>query len=71
LIKSGGYGGLIVQCVIARLRFGWRDISDRLQRPAVFEPVDPFKRGELDVVMGLIAAVAVRALEETATKQDE
>jgi hypothetical protein len=28
--------------------FGWRDVADGLEQPAVVEPVDPFQRGELD-----------------------
>jgi hypothetical protein len=42
-LKSGGHGGLIVQGV-SRLRFGWWDVADRLQQPAVIEPVDLFER---------------------------
>jgi hypothetical protein len=48
LVTSGRDGGLIERGVIARLSLGWRDVSDRLQQPAVVEPVDPFERGELD-----------------------
>ncbi len=29
------------------LRLGGRDVSDRLQKAAVVEPIDPFERGEL------------------------
>ena len=27
---------------------GWRDVTDRLQKASVVEPVDPFERRELD-----------------------
>ena len=30
------------------LGFGWRPVSDWLEQATVVEPVDPFKRGELD-----------------------
>src|SRR5207253_9542218 len=31
--------------MILGLVFGWRDVADRLEQPAVVEPVDPFERG--------------------------
>ena len=39
--KSSRHDGLIVQGVIARLRLGWRDVSDRLQQPAVIDTIGP------------------------------
>lgn len=34
--------------MIARVGFGWTDISDRLQQSPVVEPVHPFRRDEFD-----------------------
>ena len=34
--------------IIALLGLGRRDVADRLEEPSVVEPVDPFKRGQLD-----------------------
>ena len=34
--------------IVAFLGFGWRDVADGLQQPAIVEPVDPFQRCELD-----------------------
>jgi len=34
--------------VVACFGFGGRDVADRLQQPAIVEPVDPFQGGELD-----------------------
>ena len=34
--------------VVTSLRLGGWHVADRLEQPAVVEPVDPFQRGELD-----------------------
>ena len=39
---------LFQQGVITFLGFCWRDVADRLQQPAIVEPVDPFQRCELN-----------------------
>jgi hypothetical protein len=33
---------------ISLFGFGWRDVSDRLQKAPVVKPIDPFEGGELD-----------------------
>ena len=40
--------GLLRHGIVAFLGFGWRDVADRLQQPAIIEPVYPFQRRELD-----------------------
>ena len=34
--------------MIRGLKFRRRNVADRLEKPAMVEPVDPFERGELD-----------------------
>ena len=48
MFESRRHGVVPELRIIALLGFGRRDISDRLQQPAIIEPVDPFERGELD-----------------------
>jgi len=38
--------------VVAFLGFGRRDVADRLQQPAMVEPIDPGQRCELDGLEG-------------------
>ena len=46
--ESCRHGGLVCRGVVVFLGFGWRDVADRLQQPAIIEPVHPFQRRELD-----------------------
>src|SRR3954470_14407363 len=55
----GGSGGHLRLIVIARFGFGWRYGADGLEQPAVVEPVDPLKRGELNRLEGLPPTAAV------------
>ena len=48
MLESGGQFGLLHHGIVALLGFGGRDISDRLEKPSVVEPVDPFQGCELD-----------------------
>ena len=34
--------------VVSFLGFGWRDVADGLQQPAMVEPIDPGERGKFD-----------------------
>ena len=47
MFKSGCYWLVVEHGVVALLGFCRRDIADRLQQPAVVEPVDPGQRCEL------------------------
>ena len=48
-MSSGGERCRFLQgCVVGGFGFSRRDMADRLQKPAVVEPVDPFERGVLD-----------------------
>ena len=46
--ESGGDLQLLQGCVVGGFGFRRRDVADRLQEPAVVEPVDPFEGGQLD-----------------------
>ena len=46
--KLRRHGRLFQHCVVALLGFRRWDVSDRLQKPSVVEPVDPFQGGEID-----------------------
>ena len=46
--ESRGQLLLIYHGVVACLGFGRRDVADRLQQPAIVEPVDPSQCRELD-----------------------
>jgi hypothetical protein len=46
--KSRRHGGLLRHGIVAFLGFGWRDVADGLQQPAIVEPVHPLRRRELD-----------------------
>jgi hypothetical protein len=47
--ESRCHGSLFEHSVVAVFfTFGWRDVADGLQQPAMVEPVHPFERGELD-----------------------
>ena len=41
---------------VGGLELGWRDVPDRLQEPAVVEPVDPLQGGVLDLIQALPGA---------------
>ena len=47
-LESRCHCWLIQRGVVALLGLGRRDVADRLQQPAIVEPVDPFQRRELD-----------------------
>ena len=47
-LKSRRHGGLLCHGIVAFLGFGWRDVADGLQQPAIVEPVHPLQRRELD-----------------------
>jgi hypothetical protein len=47
LFKLCGHGWFVQHGVIPVLGFGWRYIPDRLQKPSMIEPIDPFQGGEL------------------------
>jgi hypothetical protein len=38
--------------VLAVFGFGWRDVADGFQQPAMVEAVDPFERDEFDSLEG-------------------
>jgi hypothetical protein len=42
-----GHGWFAQHGVILLLGFGWRDIADRLEKPSMVEPADPFECCEL------------------------
>jgi hypothetical protein len=46
------HGLLVGHGVVAIFGFSRRDVADRLEEPAVIEPVDPFERRELDGLKG-------------------
>src|ERR1700733_9926625 len=46
--ESRRHGGLLRHGIVAFLGFGWRDVADGLQQPAIVEPVHPLQRRELD-----------------------
>jgi hypothetical protein len=48
LFESRRHGGFCQHGVVAFLGFSRRDVADRLQQPAIVEPVHPFERCELD-----------------------
>src|SRR3982074_630727 len=48
LFESRRHGGFSHHGVVALLGFSRRDVADRLQQPAIVEPVHPFERCELD-----------------------
>src|SRR6267154_5826500 len=47
-LRSRRHGGFSHHGVVALLGFSRRDVADRLQQPAIVEPVHPFERCELD-----------------------
>ena len=57
--------------IIARLGFGRREVSDRLQQPPVVEPVDPFPRRELDRLEAAPRPAAVDELLERCEKPED
>src|SRR5690606_30456896 len=50
LVESGLRGLTLLACLVHRLELRRRDVSDRAEKPAVVEPVDPLERGELDIL---------------------
>ena len=48
MFESRRHGGFCHHGVVALLGFDRRDVADRLQQPAIVEPVYPFQRRELD-----------------------
>ena len=46
--KLCSHGWFVQHGVILRLGFGWRDISDGLQKPSMVEPVDSFQGCEFN-----------------------
>ena len=46
--KLCGHRWLVQHGIVALLGLSGRDVSDRLQKPPVVEPVDPFQRRKLD-----------------------
>src|SRR5262245_61777672 len=47
--ESGGERCRFLQgCIVGGIGFSRRHMADRLEKPAVVEPVDPFERGVLD-----------------------
>ena len=48
MFESRRHVGLLRHGIIAFLGFGWRDVADGLQQPAIVEPVHPLQRRELD-----------------------
>ena len=58
---SGEFLGLRI---VARLGFGRREVSDRLEQPPVVEPVDPFEGCELDRLKAAPRPAAVDELLE-------
>src|SRR5258708_10446206 len=48
LFESRRHGGFCHPGVVAFLGFDRRDVADRLQQPAIVEPVDPSERCEFD-----------------------
>ena len=57
--------------IIARLGFGRREVSNRLQQPPVVEPVDPFQRRELDRLEAAPRPAAVGELLERCEKPED
>ena len=47
-LRSRRHGGLLDHGIVAFLGFGWRDVADGLQQPAIAEPGHPRQRRELD-----------------------
>ena len=45
MFESRRHVGLLRHGIVAFLGFGWRDVADGLQQPAMVEPVDTFERG--------------------------
>src|SRR5437763_16878770 len=43
---------LLQHGVVVLLSFGWRDVANRLQQPAVVKPIDPFQRRKFDALEG-------------------
>ena len=52
LFELCGHGRVLQRGVITFFGFGWRNVSDGLQRPTIVKPVRPFQRRELDVLEG-------------------
>jgi hypothetical protein len=50
--ESRRHSWLVQPGVVALLGLGRRDVTYRLQQPAIVEPVDPGKRGKLDCLEG-------------------
>jgi hypothetical protein len=48
LFESRRHSWLVQRGVVVFLGLGWRDVADRLQQPAIVEPIDPFQGRELD-----------------------
>jgi hypothetical protein len=48
LFESRRHGGFCHHGVVAFLGFDRRDVADRLQQPAIVEPIDPSERCEFD-----------------------
>ena len=57
--------------IVARLGFGRRDVSDRLQQPPVVEPVDLLQRRELDRLEAAPRPAAVDELLEGYEKPED
>ena len=49
MFASGRFGWTALTVMVGFV-FGWWDVSDRFEDPAVVEPVDPFQGGIFDVV---------------------
>jgi len=52
LFESGRHGRPVQLAIIRLFLFRQWHVADRLQQPAMVEPVDPFQRGILDGVDG-------------------
>ena len=48
MFESRRHLALLGLRMVAQFGFGGRNVADRLQQPAMGEPVDPFERRELD-----------------------
>jgi hypothetical protein len=55
VLESGGAAG-ILPSVVGGLEFGWWEMADGPQEPAVVEPVDPLQGGVLDLIQALPGA---------------
>ena len=43
MFESGGHRRFFKLSIIHRFIFSWRDVSNRFEKPAIIEPVDPFQ----------------------------